>query len=210
MGGAREAASSAQSNGSVGSLDRSRSMLWARSATSLALGAERRGRIERSMHQTWRFKRVNGTAYPDSIASSLRDAPARRSLGSQRVPTTRIQSSLRDREVPRDGTDLMTSLCDEGGEDDGRRRRDVETAACLMLIRRRRWVIYFHCERNGENRQAWLAQGRCHSRGPETRRQSSASPAHGVSKAAFPPLPRLKAMWSPRPGPWDSLSTPAS
>ncbi len=49
-------------------------MLWARSATSLALGAERRGRIERSMHQTWRFKRVNGTAYPDSIASSLRDA----------------------------------------------------------------------------------------------------------------------------------------
>ena len=26
------------------------------------------------MHQTWRFKRVNGTAYPDSIASSLRDA----------------------------------------------------------------------------------------------------------------------------------------
>ena len=74
MGAAREAASSAQSNGSVGSLDRSRSMLWARSATSLALGAERRGRIERSMHQTWRFKRVNGTAYPDSIASSLRDA----------------------------------------------------------------------------------------------------------------------------------------
>ena len=73
-GAAREAASSAQSNGSVGSLDRSRSMLWARSATSLAHGAERRGRIERSMHQTWRFKRVNGTAYPDSIASSLRDA----------------------------------------------------------------------------------------------------------------------------------------
>ena len=127
---------------------------------------------------------------------------------SQRVSTTRIQSSLRDREVPRDGTDLMTSLCDEGGEDDGRRRRDVETAACLMLIRRRRWVIYFHCERNGENRQAWLAQGRCHSRGPETRRQSSASPAHGVSKAAFPLLPRLKAMWSPRHGPWGFLSTP--
>jgi len=49
-------------------------MLWACSATSLVLGAERRGRIERSMHQTWRFKRVNGTAYPDSIASSLRDA----------------------------------------------------------------------------------------------------------------------------------------
>src|SRR3990172_1102846 len=74
MGAAREAASSAQSNGSVGSLDRSRSMLWARSATSLALGAERRGWIERSMHQTWRFKRVNGTSYPHSIASSLRDA----------------------------------------------------------------------------------------------------------------------------------------
>ena len=49
-------------------------MLWACSAISLALGAERRGRIERSMHQTWRFKRVNGTAYPDTIASSLRDA----------------------------------------------------------------------------------------------------------------------------------------
>src|SRR3989338_1635897 len=73
MGAAREAASSAQSNGSVGSLDRSRSMLWARSATSLALGAERRGRIERSMHQTWRVKRVNGTAYPDFVASSWRD-----------------------------------------------------------------------------------------------------------------------------------------
>jgi len=27
------------------------------------------------MHQTCRFKRKNGTAYPDSIASILRDAP---------------------------------------------------------------------------------------------------------------------------------------
>ena len=26
------------------------------------------------MHQTWSFKRINGTAYPDSIASILRDA----------------------------------------------------------------------------------------------------------------------------------------
>ena len=36
--------------------------------------ASRRRWIERSMHQTCRFKRINGTAYPDSIASSLRDA----------------------------------------------------------------------------------------------------------------------------------------
>src|SRR5574341_1309629 len=36
--------------------------------------AERRGGIERTMHQTWRFKRMNGTAYSDSIASILRDA----------------------------------------------------------------------------------------------------------------------------------------
>ncbi len=33
------------------------------------------------MHQTWSFKRINGTAYPDSIASILRDAS-----GGKRAP----------------------------------------------------------------------------------------------------------------------------
>ena len=96
---ARGLTSRAQSNGSVGSLNRSRSMLWACSATSLVLGAERRGRIERSMHQTWRFKRVNGTAYPDSIASSLRDtsgaeAAREAALSAQSNGTARGPGSL--------------------------------------------------------------------------------------------------------------------
>src|SRR3970040_682097 len=111
MGAAREAASSAQSNGSVGSLDRSRSMLWARSATSLALGAERRGRIERTRPQTWRFKRVNGTAYPDSIASSLRDtsgaeAAREAALSAQSNGTARGPGSLPESNRRRSGAHL--------------------------------------------------------------------------------------------------------
>jgi len=40
----------------------------------------RRGWIESSMHRTWRFKRMNGRAYRDYIASSLRDASGGRPL----------------------------------------------------------------------------------------------------------------------------------
>ena len=44
-----------------------------RHAPSL-MQADRRRWIERSMHQTCSLNRINGTAYPDSIASILRDA----------------------------------------------------------------------------------------------------------------------------------------
>ncbi len=74
IGVARGPASRAQSNRPVDSLNRLRSMLWACLANPLALGVNRRRWIERSMHQTCRFKRINGTAYRESIASILRDA----------------------------------------------------------------------------------------------------------------------------------------
>ena len=53
---------------------RSVSVPSACSAGPLAYGVNRRRWIERSMHQTCSFKRINGTAYPESIASILRDA----------------------------------------------------------------------------------------------------------------------------------------
>ncbi len=58
IGVARGPASRAQSNRPVDSLNRLRSMLWACLANPLALGVNRRRWIERSMHQTCRFKRI--------------------------------------------------------------------------------------------------------------------------------------------------------
>jgi hypothetical protein len=108
IGIARELASRAQSNGFARDLTRSPKAIvqWLiRNSTSGAFGslcqapcseAERRGRIERSMHQTRRFKRINGTAYPDSIASILRDASGgeHRSETSPNLRIHRVRETL--------------------------------------------------------------------------------------------------------------------
>ena len=52
------------------------------------------------MHQTWRFKRVNGTAYPDSIASSLRDASGAEVARLEESSNDFESIALRDRQAP--------------------------------------------------------------------------------------------------------------
>ena len=53
------------------------------------------------MHQTWRFKRINGTAYPDSIASILRDASgAKLSRLAESSDAAEPMFAYEDREVP--------------------------------------------------------------------------------------------------------------
>jgi len=61
------------------------------------------------MHQTWRFKRVNGTAYPDSIASSLRDASGAEVARLAEI-FQRLRADLRygDRKVPEMERVVMT------------------------------------------------------------------------------------------------------
>jgi len=49
------------------------------------------------MHQTWRFKRINGTAYPESIASILRDAfggECRCGTGRPQPPSAAAESAF--------------------------------------------------------------------------------------------------------------------
>jgi len=53
------------------------------------------------MHQTRRFKRINGTAYPDSIASILRDASgAKLSRLAESSDAAEPMFAYEDREVP--------------------------------------------------------------------------------------------------------------
>ena len=90
------------------------------------------------MHQTWRFKRVNGTAYPDSIASSLRDASgAEVARLAESSNASEPMFAYEDREVPETRRGLDVLLRNGGVESDrGERER-----GCGHALRDYKWQI---------------------------------------------------------------------
>ena len=76
------------------------------------------------MHQTWRFKRINGTAYPDSIASILRDASGEKlSRLAESSNASEPMFAYEDREVPQRKRSIP--LVGGGGASRGRRLTDA-------------------------------------------------------------------------------------